>query len=231
MQNFDYSIPTKIYFGKGQIEKLSKIAAFGNRVLLVYGGGSIKKNGIYDKVTEILSENGIEYFELSGVEPNPRVETVEKGAQICRENHIDAVLAVGGGSSIDCAKVVAAAAKYEKYIAQVPESAKIMKDGIAAHGNEMVACGTAIDKDGKVTYWSVSRHKPSKEDQSVSYKKTMQEQLEEKRAKKKEEEALKEKRLEKAETLEKLLEKIRTGAGASVKIQEEGKGAQLDLTI
>ena len=106
-----------------------------------------------------------------------------------------------------------------------------MKDGIEAHGNEMVACGTAIDKDGKVTYWSVSRHKPSKEDQSVSYKKTMQEQLEEKRAKKKEEEALKEKRLEKAETLEKLLEKIRTGAGASVKIQEEGKGAQLDLTI
>ncbi len=125
----------------------------------------------------------------------------------------------------------AAAAKYEKYIAEVPESAKIMKDGIEAHGNEMVACGTAIDKDGKVTYWSVSRHKPSKEDHSVSYKKTMQEQLEEKRTKKKEEEALKEKRLEKAETLEKLLEKIRTKADAPVKLQEEGKGAQLDLTI
>ena len=91
--------------------------------------------------------------------------------------------------------------------------------------------GYTIDKDGKVTYWSVSRHKPSKEDQSVSYKKTMQEQLEEKRAKKKEEEALKEKRLEKAETLEKLLEKIRTKADAPVKLQEEGKGAQLDLTI
>ena len=125
----------------------------------------------------------------------------------------------------------AAAAKYEKYIAEVPESAKIMKDGIEAHGNEMVACGTAIDKNGKVTYWSISRHKPSKESQSVFYKKTLQEQLEEKRAKKKEEEALKEKRLEKAETLEKLLEKIRTGTGAPVKVQEEGKGAQLDLTI
>ena len=73
----------------------------------------------------------------------------------------------------------AAAAKYEKYIAEVPESAKIMKDGIEAHGNEMVACGTAIDKNGKVTYWSISRHKPSKESQSVSYKKTLQEQLEE----------------------------------------------------
>ena len=125
----------------------------------------------------------------------------------------------------------AAAAKYEKYIAEVPESAKIMKDGIEAHGNEMVACGTAIDKNGKVTYWSISRHKPSKESQSVSYKKTLQEQLEEKRAKKKEEEALKEKKLAKAESVEKLTEQIKAGTSQPAKVQEEGKGAQLDLTI
>ena len=125
----------------------------------------------------------------------------------------------------------AAAAKYEKYIAEVPESAKIMKDGIEAHGNEMVACGTAIDKNGKVTYWSISRHKPSKESQSVSYKKTLQEQLEEKRAKKKEEEALKEKKLAKAESVEKLMEQIKAGTSQAVKVQEEGKGARLDLTI
>ena len=125
----------------------------------------------------------------------------------------------------------AAAAKYEKYIAEVPESAKIMKDGIEAHGNEMVACGTAIDKNGKVTYWSISRHKPSKESQSVSYKKTLQEQLEEKRAKKKEEEALKEKKLAKAESVEKLMEQIKAGTSQPAKMQEEGKGAQLDLTI
>ena len=125
----------------------------------------------------------------------------------------------------------AAAAKYEKYIAQVPESAKIMKDGIAAHGNEMVACGTAIDKDGKVTYWSVSRHKPSKESQSVSYKKIRQEQSEEKRAKKKEEESLKEKKLAKAESVEKLMEQIKAGTSQPVKVQEEGKGTQLDLII
>ena len=125
----------------------------------------------------------------------------------------------------------AAAAKYEKYIAEVPESAKIMKDGIEAHGNEMVACGTAIDKNGKVTYWSISRHKPSKESQSVSYKKTLQEQLEEKRAKKKEEEALKEKKLAKAESVEKLMEQIKAGTSQPVKAQEEGKGVQLDLTI
>ena len=125
----------------------------------------------------------------------------------------------------------AAAAKYEKYIAEVPESAKIMKDGIEAHGNEMVACGTAIDKNGKVTYWSISRHKPSKESQSVSYKKTLQEQLEEKRAKKKEEEALKEKKLAKAESVEKLTEQIKAGTSQPAKVQEEGKGARLDLTI
>ena len=129
------------------------------------------------------------------------------------------------------ASAPAAAAKYEKYIAEVPESAKIMKDGIEAHGNEMVACGTAIDKNGKVTYWSISRHKPSKESQSVSYKKTLQEQLEEKRAKKKEEEALKEKKLAKAESVEKLMEQIKAGTSQPAKMQEEGKGAQLDLTI
>ena len=125
----------------------------------------------------------------------------------------------------------AAAAKYERVIADVPKAAEEIKEGLAAHGAEMVAGGTVIDKDGKVSYWCIGKHEPPKDSPTVSYKKTLQEQLEEKRAKKKEEEALKEKRLEKAETLEKLLEKIRTGAGAPVKLREEGKGAQLDLTI
>ncbi len=129
------------------------------------------------------------------------------------------------------AKDPAAAAKYEKVIADAPKAAEEIKEGLAAHGAEMVAGGTVIDKDGKVSYWCIGKHEPPKDSPTVSYKKQMQEQLEEKRAKKKEEEALKEKRLEKAETLEKLLEKIRTGAGAPVKLQEEGKGVQLDLTI
>ena len=129
------------------------------------------------------------------------------------------------------AKDPVAAAKYEKVIADAPKAAEEIKEGLAAHGAEMVAGGTVIDKDGKVSYWCIGKHEPPKDSPTVSYKKQMQEQLEEKRAKKKEEEALKEKRLEKAETLEKLLEKIRTGAGAPVKVQEEGKGAQLDLTI
>ncbi len=113
MQNFDYSIPTKVYFGKGQVEKLSLLSQFGSRVLLCYGGGSIKKTGLYDTVLQILKQNQMSVFELSGIDPNPRIESVRQGAQMCREHNIDVVLAVGGGSVIDCAKVVAAAAKYE----------------------------------------------------------------------------------------------------------------------
>ena len=130
----------------------------------------------------------------------------------------------------------ATAAKYEKYIADVPKAAEEIKAGLADHGAEMVAGGTVIDKNGKVSYWCIGKHEPPKDSPTVSYKKQMQEQLEEKRAKKKEEEALKEKRLEKAETLEKLLEKIRNKVSenepvAEKKIKEAGKGEQIDLSV
>ena len=85
-------------------------SSFGKRVLLVYGGGSIKRTGVYDKVVAQLKDAGMEIFELSGVEPNPRHTTVNKGAKICRENNIDVVLAVGGGSTIDCSKGICATA-------------------------------------------------------------------------------------------------------------------------
>lgn len=114
MNNFTYSIPTTIHFGKNQITHLSELKESGDRVLLVYGSGSIKRTGIYDQAINILKENDIDVFELAGVEPNPRIETVRKGAQICKDNQIDMVLAIGGGSTIDCSKVVAAAAVYEK---------------------------------------------------------------------------------------------------------------------
>ena len=114
MYNFDYHIPTKIFFGKGQIVKLpTEIKAIASKILLVYGGGSIKRNGIYDTLLPLLKEEGIEVHELSGVEPNPRVTTVAKGAQMCKDFGIEAVLAVGGGSTIDCTKVIAAAAFYD----------------------------------------------------------------------------------------------------------------------
>ncbi|MBU5255115.1 iron-containing alcohol dehydrogenase [Tissierella praeacuta] len=114
MLNFNYNIPTKVFFGEGKIEVLGKqIKKYGSRVLLAYGGGSIKKTGIYDEVVKILRENNILYYELSGIEPNPRVESVEEGVKICRDNDIDFILAVGGGSTIDCSKAIAAAYYYK----------------------------------------------------------------------------------------------------------------------
>lgn len=113
MYNFRFSVPTTIYFGKGQISHLSELADYGSKVLLVYGGGSIKRNGIYDTALKILGDAGVTVTELSGVEPNPRIETVRKGVELCKEQKLDMVLAIGGGSAIDCAKVVAAGAMYD----------------------------------------------------------------------------------------------------------------------
>lgn len=111
MNDFIFHNPDKVYFGKKQLEHLSEeLLKFGKKVLLVYGGGSIKKNGLYDSIVTIAKNSGIELFELSGVEPNPRHSTVNKGAAICKKENISVVLAAGGGSTIDCAKGIAAAA-------------------------------------------------------------------------------------------------------------------------
>ena len=112
MNNFYYDIPTKIYFGRGQIAHLDELRKSGDKVLLVYGGGSIKRNGIYDEAVRILEQAGITIYELGGVEPNPRIQLVRKGVEICAANGIDMVMAIGGGSAIDTAKLVAAGVKY-----------------------------------------------------------------------------------------------------------------------
>ncbi|MGX9134515.1 iron-containing alcohol dehydrogenase [Rummeliibacillus sp. JY-2-4R] len=113
MENFIFRNPTKLIFGKGQVELLKEeVPKYGNKVLLVYGGGSIKRNGLYNQVTSILNEIEAEVFELSGVEPNPRLSTAEKGIEICKKEKIDFLLAVGGGSVIDCTKLIATGAKY-----------------------------------------------------------------------------------------------------------------------
>lgn len=114
MNDFIFYNPDKVYFGRHQIEHLpEELLKFGKRILLVYGGGSIKKSGLYDTVTGLLKAENMEVFELAGVEPNPRHTTVNRGAEICRKENVDVVLAVGGGSVIDCAKGVAAAAVSE----------------------------------------------------------------------------------------------------------------------
>lgn len=114
MENFIYSIPTKVFFGRNMLEKLPEcILEFGSRVLLVYGGGSIKRTGLYGKIIKLFQENEIYYRELSGVEPNPRLSTVKKGVELCRKDKVDVILPVGGGSTIDCAKGIAAAYYYD----------------------------------------------------------------------------------------------------------------------
>lgn len=114
MYSFDLNIPTHVYFGEDQFAKLpSVLSTYGHNVLLVYGGGSVKKSGLYDKVMALLPSTIFNVVECSGVEPNPRVETVIKGAQLCKEHAIDVILAVGGGSVVDCSKVIGSARFYD----------------------------------------------------------------------------------------------------------------------
>lgn len=114
MFKFTYNIPTKVYFGGDQLSNLGpELKKFGKRVLLCYGGGSIKKIGLYDKIVTEIKKAGLELFELSGIEPNPRVTSVNHGAQICKDENIDVLLAVGGGSVIDCTKFVGAGRYYD----------------------------------------------------------------------------------------------------------------------
>ena len=112
MNNFTFHIPTDIRFGKDQIQCLpEELKKYGKNVLLVYGGGSIKRSGLYDKIRDLLKD--FEVSELSGIEPNPKLTSVEKGAAICKEKDIQVILAVGGGSTIDASKHIAAAACYD----------------------------------------------------------------------------------------------------------------------
>ena len=114
MLNYVHSIPTKVYFGKDQIQRLPEVlASFGKRVLLTYGGGSIKRTGLYDRIMTLLNDGGFIVTELSGIEPNPRIESVAEGVRLCRENSVDVILAVGGGSTIDCSKAIACGVFYE----------------------------------------------------------------------------------------------------------------------
>lgn len=153
MDNFIFHIPTRVYFGRGEICNLGEALkdAGAKRVLFVYGEGSIKRTGIYDMVIALLEDNDIFYVELPGIKPNPRVESVIEGAKLCRENDIELVLAVGGGSTADASKAIAAAATYNgdvmDLLKQRVEVKNPLKIGIvmtfAGTGSEM-DCGGVI---------------------------------------------------------------------------------------
>ncbi|WP_026882985.1 iron-containing alcohol dehydrogenase [Clostridium akagii] len=114
MNNFIYDIPTKVYFGENQLGHLGEeLNKYGKKVLLTYGGGSIKKSGLYDKIVAEIKNAGLELFELNEIDPNPRVSSVNAGADICKKEGIDVLLAVGGGSVLDCTKYIGAATYYD----------------------------------------------------------------------------------------------------------------------
>lgn len=114
MENFNLHIPTDIRFGTERLNELPEaLGQFGKRVLLAYGGGSIKDSGLYDKVLKLLSENEFTVVELSGIEPNPKIDSVRQGIALIREHQLDVILAVGGGSVVDASKVIAGGVYYD----------------------------------------------------------------------------------------------------------------------
>jgi len=146
MLDFTYNVPTKVFFGRDKLGSIpSEIKEYSQRVLLVYGRSSIKKSGLYEKIVKILKDNGISYEELSDVQPNPRLKSVVKGIALCRANKLGFILAVGGGSVIDCAKAVAAGAVYDgnpwDFFSRDAEITKSLPLGcvltLAATGSEM----------------------------------------------------------------------------------------------
>ena len=161
MNNFTFYNPVKLIFGKGQLAKLAtELPSYGKKVLVVYGGGSIKRNGLYEELITLLNDIGMEVHELSGVEPNPRVSTARKGAEICKEQEIDVLLAVGGGSVIDCTKLIACAAKYDgdawDFVSKKATPSEALPFGtvltLAATGSEMNAGSVITNEETEEKY-------------------------------------------------------------------------------
>ena len=159
--NFSYSNPTKLYFGEDSLNYLKEeLPRYGKNVQLVYGGGSIKKNGIYDQVVQILKDNGKEIFEDAGVMPNPTVEKLYEGCKIAKDNNIDLILAVGGGSCCDYAKAVSVSAHcnedpWEKYYLRMEDvDNKIIPVGciltMVGTGSEMNGGSVITNHDSKL---------------------------------------------------------------------------------
>lgn len=153
--NFKYSNPTKLYFGENSLNYLKEeLSNYGKNVQLVYGGGSIKKNGIYEQVTSILEECGKEVFEDGGVMPNPTVEKLAEGCKIARENKVDLILAVGGGSVCDYSKAVSISAHcdenpWEKYFIKFEDvECKIIPVGCVL---TMVGTGSEMNGGSVIT--------------------------------------------------------------------------------
>lgn len=150
MNDFIFSYPTKVYFGKDALKKAAaeQLDAFGSNVLLAYGGGSVKRNGIYDEVMQVLKKHGKHVVEFSGIMSNPTYAKVQEGARLAKENKIDFILAVGGGSVIDCCKIVAAQAMSEEDIWEMEHSARRFPQQAIPMGAIVTASGTGSEMNG-----------------------------------------------------------------------------------
>lgn len=149
MNDFQFQNTTKVYFGKDQLHHLHKeVFKYGNKVLIAHGGNFIKNSPLYDKVIKELGSNGIKIYELGAVEPNPRHTTVNKGIAICKANGIQAVLAIGGGSTIDCCKAIAATTLSDTdNIWDLVEGKVSWKDALAVIAMPTIAStGSEMDK-------------------------------------------------------------------------------------
>lgn len=161
MNAFSFYNPVKLIFGKGQLKEVNKeLPKYGKKVLVVYGGGSIKKNGLYDEVIATLAEADLEVFELGGVEPNPRISTARKGIEICKKEGIDMLLAVGGGSVIDCTKLIACGAAYDgdawDFVSRKAQPKEALPFGtvltLAATGSEMNSGSVITNEETQEKY-------------------------------------------------------------------------------
>lgn len=150
MQKFVYEYATKVYFGEGAAKEhlAAAVSGYGENVMLAYGGGSIKKNGIYDEVKKILEDAGKKVFDFNGIMSNPTYAKVQEGAKLAKDNKIDFILAVGGGSVIDCCKIVAAQAKTDKDLWEMEMTDHQFPTDVLPMGAVVTASGTGAEMNG-----------------------------------------------------------------------------------
>ena len=158
MNSFVYDIPTRVYFGKDQLQNLGgELKQLGSKVLLTYGGGSVKRSGLFDKLASYIKEAGLELVECGGIQANPQIEDVRRGVELCKQNNIDVILAVGGGSIMDASKAIAAGAcvdfdPWEFFKNQVPMEKALPIVAVStasASGSEMDSCLGIRDPETK----------------------------------------------------------------------------------
>ena len=147
MNNFIFENQTKVYFGKGEVKEHlgSLLKNYGNTVMLAYGGGSIKRNGVYDEIVGILNAAGKRIVEFSGIMPNPTYQKVQEGAKLAREQHVDLILAVGGGSVSDCCKVISAQAKVDEDLWELENTKRTLPAKFIPLGTIVTVFGTGSE--------------------------------------------------------------------------------------